>query len=270
MKRLEGKSAVITGAGGGIGRAAALLFAEHGAGLVLVDLSAEVEATAEDVRVAGGRAVALLKDVSVEANVAECMRAAVSEYGALDICYSNAGISGGFPNYDELTAELWEEVLRVNLVGAFLAVKHAARFMIPARSGSIICTSSVAGLSAGGGNPAYSASKAGVNNLVQTSAFEFRGTGVRVNGVCPGIIDRTGMGQPFFDFARKYGIEDQLTQVIPLHRGGLPQEVAHAALFLASDESSYVNGHNLVVDGGLSCSLPGVPTNMLELKPSPL
>jgi NAD(P)-dependent dehydrogenase (short-subunit alcohol dehydrogenase family) len=261
MKRLEGKATLITGAAGGIGRAGALLFGQHGANLVLVDQLPQVEDTAQAVQAAGGRAVALTGDVSQEADVVAFIQATLRTYGRLDVCYANAGISGGFGAYDDLTADDWMRVLGVNLVGTFLAVKHAARVMVPARRGSIVCTTSVAALRSAGGPAPYSASKAGVISLVQTSALQFAGTGVRVNAVCPGLIEHTGMGQPVFDMARKYGIEEQFTGVIPLRRGGLPEEVAHAALFLASDEAAYVNGHVLTVDGGLSSSLPGVPVS---------
>jgi len=261
MKRLEGKSAVVTGAASGIGRASSILFAQHGASVVCVDRSPEVEATAAAIRTAGGRAIALIKDASNEHDVAEMMQAAVKQHGGLDVCYANAGIGGGVPVYDELTADDWMTILKVNLIGPFLAVKHAARVMIPQHRGSIICTASVAGVRSGAGGPPYSASKAGVISLVQTSANTFAGSGVRVNAVCPGLIE-TGMTKPIFDRARARGTDNKIGQLNPLRRHGVPEEIAYAALFLASDEASYVNGQALPVDGGLSSSLPVVPPRM--------
>jgi len=261
MKRLEGKSAVVTGAASGIGRASSILFAQHGASVVCVDRSPEVEATAAAIRNAGGRGVALIKDASNEHDVAEVMQTAVKQHGGLDVCYANAGVGGGVPVYDELTADDWMAILKVNLIGAFLAVKHAARVMIPQRRGSIICTASVAGLRSGAGGPPYSASKAGVISLVQTSANAFGGSGVRVNAICPGLIE-TGMTKPIFDRARARGTHSKIGQLNPLRRYGVPEDIANVALFLASDEASYVNGQALPVDGGLSSSLPVVRPKM--------
>ena len=258
MKRLEGKSAIVTGAASGIGRATSLLFAQHGAKLILVDRAAEVQATADAIVKAGGQAVALIKDVSSEADVESFIQAAVDQHGGLDIVYANAGISGGLRPYDDITAQDWTNILSINLIGAFLAIKYAARVMVPAeRGGSIICTASVAGLRSGAGGPPYSASKAGVISLVQTSANQFAGTGIRINAICPGLIE-TGMTQPIFERARARGAEQKIGQLNPLRRYGLASEIASAALFLASDDASYVNGQALAVDGGLSSSLPVV------------
>lgn len=265
MKRLEGKSAVITGAASGIGRATSLLFAEHGAKLIVVDRSPDVQATADAINKAGGRAVAWVADVSKEAEVEAFIQAAVSEFGGLDIVYANAGVSGGLPRYDDLTAQDWMNILSINLIGPFLAIKYAARVMVPAAGrvggGSIICTASVAGLRSGAGGPPYSASKAGVISLVQTSANQFGGTGIRINAICPGLIE-TGMTQPIFERARAHGSEAKIGQLNPLRRYGVASEIAHAALFLASDDASYVNGQALAVDGGLSSSLPVIPPKM--------
>ena len=258
MKRLEGKSAVITGAASGIGRATSILFAEHGASVIAVDRAPEVEATAEAVRQAGGSCVALVRDTSKEADVADYIETAVRHHGKLDIVYANAGVSGGMRAFDDWTVEEWMRILSINLIGTFLAIKYAARVMVPAGRGSIICTASVAGLRSGAGGPPYSASKAGVVSLVQTSANQFGGSGMRINAICPGLIE-TGMTQPIFDRARERGTEAKIGQLNPLRRGGLPHEIAHAALFLASDDASYVNGQALPVDGGLSSSLPVVP-----------
>ncbi len=257
MGRLSGKTAVITGAGSGIGRASSLLFAAEGASLIIADKMDSVNETAKLVVEAGGKAVPLVGDAGEEAFVESLIGRAVSEYGGLDVVWANAGISGGWTTFDEQDAAFWAEILRVNLIGAFLAVKHASRHMIPKGKGSIICTASVAGIRSGAGGSPYSASKAGVINLAQTSANEFYGTGVRVNAICPGLIE-TGMTQPIFDGARARGNEDKIGQLNPLLRGGVPIEIANAALFLASDESSYVNGQAIVVDGGLSSSHPVV------------
>jgi NAD(P)-dependent dehydrogenase (short-subunit alcohol dehydrogenase family) len=156
---------------------------------------------------------------------------------------------------EEIDAAFFLEVVRVNLVGPFLAIKHASPIMRVAGKGSIICTASVAGIRSGAGGVPYSASKAGVINLVQTTANVLYGTGVRVNAICPGLIE-TGMTAPIYQNARQRGTDDRIGQLNPLRRGGEPHEIAGAALFLASDDSSYVNGQAIVVDGGLSSSHP--------------
>jgi NAD(P)-dependent dehydrogenase (short-subunit alcohol dehydrogenase family) len=255
MGRLQDRTALITGAGSGIGRATAKLFAAEGANVVVVDRVAAVEDTAKAIRDAGGHAIALIGDAGLEADVEKAVQAAVSNFGGLDVCYANAGVSGGYTPLFEMTAENWTELLRINLIGPFLAIKHAAKVMLPNHKGSIICTASVAGLRSGAGGIPYSASKAGVINMVQTTAQQLTGTGVRVNAICPGLIE-TGMTQPIFERARERGTADKIGQLNPLQRGGVPEEIAGAALFLASDDSSYVNGQAIVVDGGLSSSHP--------------
>ena len=256
MARLAGKVAVITGAGSGIGREAALLFAREGAVVVAVDRNGEAAtATATTIRDAGGIADALAADAGSEADVAGFVDHAVARHGALDTIFANAGIAGGWFRTTDLTVEQWTEVLRVNLIGPFLAIKHASRVMTPRGAGSIICTASVAGLKANAGSSHYAASKAGVISLVQTSAYSLAGTGIRVNAVCPGIIE-TGMTKPTFEKARARGTFDALGELNPVRRIGQPQEIAAMALFLASDESSYVNGQAIAVDGGLTASMP--------------
>jgi NAD(P)-dependent dehydrogenase (short-subunit alcohol dehydrogenase family) len=258
MGRLQGKRAIVTGAGSGIGRASALLFAAEGAALLCVDRSREaVEETAKQIAAAGGKALAADADVGTESDVAEFMARALKELGGLDIVYANAGISGGLPPLFEQTVELWTEVLRVNLIGPFLAIKHAAPYMVKQGSGAIVCTASVAGLRANAGGNPYSASKAGVISLVQTAANSLLGTGVRVNAICPGLIE-TGMTRPIFEGARARGTEAKIGQLNPMQRYGLPKEIAAMALFLASDEASYVNGQAFPVDGGLSSTHPFV------------
>jgi NAD(P)-dependent dehydrogenase (short-subunit alcohol dehydrogenase family) len=261
MKRLEGKTALVSGAASGIGRASALLFAQHGANVLVLDRAPAVEETAAAIRQGGGRTLALVKDSSDEATVREAMDTAVREFGALDVCYANAGVSGGMVPLQEQTPEHWAEILKINLIGTFLAVKHAARVMTARQRGSIICTASVAGLRSGAGGSPYSASKAGVISLVQTSAWQLSGSGVRINAICPGLIE-TGMTQTIFEQARARGTDHKIGQLNPLRRAGLPQEIAQMALFLASDESSYVNGQAFVVDGGLSSSHPVVPPRL--------
>ncbi|MCC7265796.1 MAG: SDR family oxidoreductase [Caulobacteraceae bacterium] len=257
MGRLEGRSAVITGAASGIGRASALLFAREGAKLVIADRVEAVNDTAKAVADAGGKAVAMVGDAGDEAFVKSLVERAVSEYGRLDVAFANAGISGGWVPVPEQDAAHWAEILRINLIGPFLMVKHASAAMIPNGKGSIVCTASVAGIRSGAGGLPYSASKAGVMSLAMTSANELYGTGVRVNAVCPGLIE-TGMTRPIFEGARQRGTEDKIGQLNPLTRGGVPDEIAHMALFLASDDASYVNGQAIAVDGGLSSSHPVV------------
>jgi NAD(P)-dependent dehydrogenase (short-subunit alcohol dehydrogenase family) len=226
MGRLEGRSTVVTGAASGIGRATSLLFAKEGAAVVCVDRAGEVEATAAAIREAGGTAIAVLGDAGKEDDVKAYIDAAVSAHGGLDAVYANAGIgsaAGGYGPLENITPEGWMEVLRINLIGPFLAIKHASAVMKEQGKGSIICTASVAG--------------------------------VRVNAICPGLIE-TGMTRGVYVRARERGTQDRIGQLNPLRRGGEPHEIAGAALFLASDDSSYVNGQAIAVDGGLSSSHP--------------
>ncbi len=237
--RLANKIAIVTGAGSGIGKATAELFRAEGATVIGADLKgADVACDAGD-----------------ETSVQDLVNYVIRDHGPPDIFFANAGISGGFDGLFDQDAAIWAEILRINLIGPFLAIKYAAPAMKQSSGGSIICTASVAGIRAGAGGPAYSASKAGVINLVKVAATQMIGANIRVNAICPGLIE-TGMTGPIFDRAREKGQEDRIGHLNPLKRGGQPLEIANAALFLASDESSYVNGQALTVDGGLSASHP--------------
>jgi NAD(P)-dependent dehydrogenase (short-subunit alcohol dehydrogenase family) len=256
--RLSGKRAIVTGAGSGIGRTSAQIFAAEGARVIAADkVTAGAEETVAQIAKAGGTAVAMAVDAGSEPDVKALIERAVREWGGLDIIYANAGVSGGWTPLLEQSVELWQEVLRVNLIGPFLAIRHAAAVMIKQGGDSIVCTASVAGLRANAGSSAYAASKAGVISLVQTAANDLTGTGVRVNAICPGLIE-TGMTKPIFDGARARGTVDRIGQLNPTLRYGAPREIANMALFLASDDASYVNGQAYAVDGGLSSTHPFV------------
>ena len=241
MGRLENKVAIVTGAASGIGKAAVDLFRREGATVVASDIAA-----AEGI---------IAADAGSDADVRALVDHAVSTHGGIDILFANAGISGGLTSILEQTAEDWAEILRVNLIGPFLAIKHAIPPMRIRGGGSIILSASVAGLRSGAGGAAYSASKAGVINLTQTAAQQLTGSGIRVNAICPGLIE-TGMTQMIYQAARDRGLGHRIGELNPTQRGGEPIEIANAALFLASDDSSYVNGQALVVDGGLASSHP--------------
>jgi len=256
MGRLEGKVAIVTGAASGIGRASAILFAREGARVVAVDRNADgLAATADAIAKAGGNAEIVAADVSEEDGVNGFVTRALDKFGGLDVLYANAGIIGGPDPLLEQSVELWRHVLDVNLIGPFLAIKYAAPHMIAKGRGSIVLTASAAGLRANAGGAPYSASKAGVISLAQTAANSFLGTGVRVNAICPGLIE-TGMTHWLFESARARGTAGKIGQLNPLQRAGQPEEIAAMALFLASEESSYVNGQAFAVDGGLSSTLP--------------
>ncbi len=253
--RLAGKSAIVTGAGSGIGRASVLAFLREGAQVLAADR--DEDGLSQTAAQAGDDAplITMTADAGSEADVAGLVETALEDFGGLDITYANAGISGGAAGLAEITPDLFSEILRINTIGPFLLAQKAAPHMIAQGTGSMVMTASVAGLRSNAGSPAYSASKAGVVSLAQTLAYQLFGTGVRVNAICPGLIE-TGMTRPIFDMARERGSEHKLGQINPLRRYGVPAEIAEAALFLASDEASYVNGQALPVCGGLSAGHP--------------
>ena len=241
MAILEDKVVIVTGAASVIGRAAAELFRSEGATVVAADRQE-------------GEGITQF-DAGSEAEVEALVERTVADFGGIDIVFANAGISGGLAGIFEQSSSDWQEILQVNLIGPFLLIKYAAPHMRERGGGSIICTASVAGLRAGAGGAAYSASKAGVISLVRVAATQLAGSNVRVNAICPGLIE-TGMTAPFYDWARSTGREERIGRLNPMKRGGEPSEIASVALFLASDAASYVNGQAIAVDGGLSASHP--------------
>jgi NAD(P)-dependent dehydrogenase (short-subunit alcohol dehydrogenase family) len=258
--RLQDKVAVITGAASGIGRATAILFAREGAQLVLADVQEpSLRETQAAVVEAGGKAVIKQVDVSVEREVQELINLGLATYGQIDILVNNAGITGQMAGLEEQDGEDWKRVLEVNLLGAVFGTKYVARHMQERGSGAIVNTASVAGIRSGAGGNAYSASKAALINFTQTAACDLGGFNVRVNAVCPGLIE-TGMTKPVFDYARSAGKEAKLGSRCELRRYGRPEEIAAAILFLASDEASFITGQALAVDGGntASLNLPGM------------
>jgi len=255
MARFKDKSIIVTGAGSGIGRATSMLFASEGGRVIVADKSDTVHETARLITDAGGTAIAIQMDAGLEEDVVKTVTLAVDSFGGLDIFFANAGISGGMANIFDTDVALITEVLRVNLIGPYLAIKHGGPKIAERGGGSIVLTASVAGIRSGAGSPAYSASKAGVINLAMVSAQQFAGSNVRVNAICPGLTE-TGMTKPTFDYAREAGKMDRVGRLNPLRRGAQPEELAKVAAFLASDDASYVNGQAIAVDGGLSSSHP--------------
>lgn len=259
-ERLDSRFAVITGAGSGIGRATAVIFAKEGAKLVLADVNEEgLTETLRRVKKEGGDAVTRITDVAVEEDVRQLIEFAIQTYSQIDIFCNNAGITGRLSKLEEQDAGDWRTVFGVNVMGAMFGIKHVAKHMQERGYGAIVNTASVAGIRSGAGGNAYSASKAALINLTQTAACDLGGYNVRVNAVCPGLIE-TGMTKPVFDYAREKGKEGKLGYRCELRRFGAPEEVARAILFLASDEASYITGQALPVDGGntASLNLPGM------------
>ena len=207
MGDLQDKVAIITGAGSGIGRAAAILFAEHGAKVIASDITDDVEDTAKG---SDGDIIAIKADAGSEGDVEMLVEAAEQRFGDLHVFFANAGIGGGFEGIFDSSVAEWQEVLRVNLIGPFLAAKYAGKVIAESgHGGSIIWTGSVGGIRSGAARPAYSASKAGVINLVKVAAQQFATANVRCNAICPGITE-TGMTQFIYDKAREKGKEVRL------------------------------------------------------------
>jgi Dehydrogenases with different specificities (related to short-chain alcohol dehydrogenases) len=256
-KRIEGKVALITGAGSGIGRASAIRFAQEGANLVLLDQDRQTLAVVcREAEAFGVKSIAVQADISDEHSLTEAYSKAISAFGQLDIVFANAGINGTLSPIEHMGKEEWETTIRVNLTGTFLTVKHAIP-LLKEKGGSIIITSSINGnrVFSNFGFSAYSSSKAGESAFTRMAALELAEYGIRVNAVCPGAIstniNESSKPKPELDELRipvEFPKGDQ-----PLEKGpGQPEQVANLALFLASDEASHITGTLVYIDGAES------------------
>ena len=248
MGQLDGKVAVITGAASGMGAASALLFAREGAHVVLADLNAPGgEAAARSASEAGAACVFQRTDVASEADIQALVARALSEFGRLDVMFNNAGLGGAYGPLTDIDTEDWDRTFAVISRGAFLGTKHAARLMIEmGNGGSIINDASVAGLTGGAGPIAYSAAKAAVLSLTANAAVELAGHRIRVNAICPGLIDT-----PMVMGRDPAAITGHLATFQPWPDLGRPEHIASIALFLAGSDSEFVTGEAIRADGGM-------------------
>jgi len=248
MKALDGKIALVTGGGSGIGRATALIFAREGAKVVVADIVVDGgEETVKMIKVAGGDALFVKVDVSKAADVEAMVHQTVEMYGRLDCAFNNAGIEGEQAPIVENSEENWDRVININLKGVWLCMKYEIPQMLKQGGGAIVNTSSVAGLVGFQGITPYVASKHGVAGLTKTVALEYATSGIRVNAVCPGVI-RTPMIDRFTGGDAE--AEAQFTSLEPVGRMGTPEEIGEAVVWLCSEAASFVTGHPMVVDGG--------------------
>lgn len=249
--RLDGKTAVVTGAAGVIGTATMRLLAARGARLVAVDRrKADLKAAIANLPDTA-EVMAITADVTSEDDVAAYVHAAVDKFGTIDVFYNNAGVEGEIKPITDYTLEAFRRVLDVNVVGVFLGLKHVLPVMLKQNKGSIINTASIAGLMGSPHIAVYSASKDAVIGLTKSAAWECTGTGVRVNCVCPGLIDSRMLSAILQGRSGNAPVQEyKVVERIPARRLGLPSEVASIVAFLASDEASYVSGSSYTVDGG--------------------
>jgi len=250
--RLKGKVAIISGAGSGLGRATAILFAREGARIVVAaNREKDGEQTVKSIKEVGGDAILVRVDVTKASDLEKAVKAAMDKYGKLDIMLNNAGTPGPGKMIADITEEEWNRVLSVNLTGVFLGTKYAIPEMLKGGGGVIINTSSVAGVSPRRYTGAYSAAKAAVIQLTRITALEYARKNIRVNCILPGPIDT-----PFFskvaggDPEKIAKFKEMVRNEVPLGRFAQPEEIAQVALFLASDEASYITGAAFAVDGG--------------------
>jgi NAD(P)-dependent dehydrogenase (short-subunit alcohol dehydrogenase family) len=268
MQELTGKVAIITGGASGMGRATALLFARAGANVVVADLNVaggeEVAALASQ---SGNRAVFQHTDVSIEADIAALVAVATRTFGRLDVMFNNAGIGGAVGPLEGISVEDWDRTHAVCLRGVFLGIKHSVAPIRASGGGSIISTASIAGLQGYPNLHAYSAAKAGVVNLTRSAALEFACDEIRVNCIAPG-----GISTPIlYGFAgnNKDAVEAMLAKGQPYPRAGQPEDIANAALFLASDASQFITGQTIVVDGGATAGPTALAPKPGENRPPP-
>ena len=268
MNELAGRVAIITGGASGMGRATSLLFAQAGANVVVADLNAAGgEEVAELASETGNEAVFQRADVSVEADVAALVERATKTFGRLDVMFNNAGIGGAVGPLEEIAVEDWDRTQAVCLRGVFLGIKHAVGAIRAAGGGAIISTASIAGIQGYPNLHAYSAAKAGVVNLTRSAALEFARDRIRVNCIAPG-----GISTPIlygFSGNDKASVDAMLTMAQPYPRAGQPEDIANAALFLASDAAQFITGQTLVVDGGAIAGPNALAPRAGENRPPP-
>lgn len=247
---LEGKVAVVTGAANGMGRATALLFAQEGARVVIGDIDAPGgSSVVEEIKAAGGEAIFVPCDVSKEAEVRELIHGAEREYGGLHTIFNNAGIEQPVTPSSDVTEELFDRVIGINLKGTFFGCKHAIP-LLKKNGGTIVNNSSVSAFANVGGNIAYGSSKGAIMSMTRILAIEYARENIRVNAICPGVID-TPMNQRNLEKSEDHdAVIDRWMSVTPLGRMGTPEEIARTVLYLASDMSSFTTGIGLLIDGG--------------------
>ena len=242
---LDGKTAVVTGASGGIGRSAALAFARSGANVVVADVKdADGAETVKMIESSGGKAIYRHCDVSNSADVKAMVDAAVTEFGRLDCAFNNAGVN--LLGRDEYEDDNWELAIGINLSGVMRCIREEAAAMLKTGGGAIVNTSSINGIVGNPNQPAYVASKHGVVGLTRQAALKWAASGIRVNAVCPGVIE-TPMTAPIMADPQMKSMVDQMT---PMGRFGQPEEIAEAVVWLCSDAASFVTGHPMLIDGG--------------------
>jgi NAD(P)-dependent dehydrogenase (short-subunit alcohol dehydrogenase family) len=246
MNRLKNKVAFITGGGSGIGRAACLLFAREGAKVVIADYVTEGgNETVRQIKAAGGEALFTQADVSKSADVQHMIATTVKTYGRVDVLFNNAGIEGPSAKIANYKEEDWDRVIAIDLTAVYLGMKYVIPEMLKQGGGVIISTASVAGLVGFPGSGAYAAAKAGVINMTRLVALEYADKNIRVNCICPGIIET-----PMVDRVMGNRPREGVVKAEPIGRLGKPEDIANAALFLASDESSFATGAPFIIDGG--------------------
>ncbi len=255
MGKLNGKVAVVTGAASGLGRASAMRFASEGAAVVVADLNSQGgELIVSEIAAAKGRAVYQRTDVTSESDIKSLIERAVREYGRLDITYNNAGVIGAMGSIESTTEADWDKTFAILTKAVFFGIKHSIAPMRAGGGGSIISTASIAGMSGSFRLHAYSAAKAAVINLTRTAALEVGKDKIRVNCICPGVISTPLVhgGVP----GGKEALDPMLAKAQALGRAGEAEDIANMAMFLASDESSWVTGAAMVVDGGFTAGTP--------------
>jgi 3-oxoacyl-[acyl-carrier protein] reductase len=244
--RLDGKTALVTGAASGMGRAIAREFLTEGAKVAFVDINADAVAS-EVAQHEAKNVLALSGDISQTDDVEKMVAEAITRFGQIDVLVNCAGILDGYATVLETSDELWDRVMRINLKGAFLVSRAVLDNMVANGAGSIVNIASIAGLVAGGGGAAYTAAKHGIVGLTRQTTYDFGKAGVRANAICPGAIE-TAMTREILDSGDAAVMD--IIRSVPAGRHGQPEEVAKLALYLASDESAFVQGSVIAIDGG--------------------